>query len=69
MGEDPADRYLDPGEDISIAAGVCGLRPCTISGGEESLGEAAGEEAKDTLGGVEIFSGGDSTSRVDMTED
>lgn len=37
-----------------------GLRPCAIGGGEESLGEAAGDGAK---GAVEICGGVDSASR------
>lgn len=45
-----------------MAADMGGLRPCTIRGGVESLGEAEGDEAKGTLGGVEICGRVDSTS-------
>ena len=58
---------MDPAEVISAAAEGGGLRPCIIRGGEESLGGAAGDEAKDTLGGVEICGGVDSTSGDETT--
>lgn len=65
--EDPADRCLDPAGVISAAAEGGGLRPCIIRGGEESLGGADGDEADNTLGGVVICGGLDSTSGGETT--
>lgn len=60
--EDPADICLDPTGDISVPAEVGGLRPCTIRGGEETLGGAVEGGTDDaSRGGV------DSTLRDDIT--
>lgn len=62
VDEDPTNRCLNPAGDISLMPGGGGLRPWTIRGGEESLGAAVGDGAKDTLGGVDICGEVDSTS-------